>query len=222
MPRLGSLALIAVLLCSPARAAEQSYKVYFGGQQLGWVLYSSGTTSTLSSLLDGTPFGVFDGRYEGQSRQTGQGGARYEGRSTATRKNRDVEIVRNDAGQVIEVTISPEKDRTESSNPAEVPEDVLDPVAGFGRLVSGTSCPVGFKLYDGRRVVQVSPRKTTSNGTALTCWMDYSVIHGPGHLSPLYIKSIDLRMEFDPAILEAGPNLLSFRSGLLELQFRRD
>lgn len=215
------LGLGLALAASPA-AAEQSYKVFLGGHQLGWLQFSPGTTAELRSLFDSTPLGVFDGGYEGRSRNTGDQATQYEGISTATKKSRAVEIISDREGRVADVTITPEKDRTALSNPMEVPQGVLDPVAGFGRLVSGSTCPEAFKLYDGRRVIQVSPGKSSTSGTVTTCWMDYRVILGPGHLSPLYIKSIDIKMEFDPSKANIGPQLLSLRSGLFAVEFRRD
>lgn len=214
-------ALLLVLAASPA-VAEQSYTVFLGGHQLGTLRYDPGATAELRSIFDGTPLGVFDGGYEGRSRQTSGQAARYEGKSSAKRKSRAVEIATDRAGQVVEVTIIPEKDRTALSDPAEVPEGVLNPVAGFGRLVSGSTCPEAFKLYDGRRVIAVSPGKSSTDGPVTTCWMDYRVILGPGHLSPLYIKSIDIKMVFDSSNAKIGPQEFTLRSGVFEVAFRRD
>ena len=104
--------------------------------------------------------GVFDGSYEGESRK-GAGGTTYRGKSLSSNKNREVEIRADIAGRVTEVAIAPQKDRTALSDPAVVPSGVLDPVAGFGRLLAQNTCPQAFQLYGGRRVIQVTPENQT-------------------------------------------------------------
>jgi hypothetical protein len=214
--------LILALLSAPAQAADQTYKVYLGGMELGWLRYSGTLNNArLTSLFDRTPLGVFDGTYEGSSRAR-SGGAIYRGKSVSTNKNREVEIISDRSGQVTQTTITPDKDRTELSIPAAVPRGVLDPVAGFGQFLQQKSgCPKAFKLYDGRRVVQVAPKAATS-GAVTSCVMDYSVILGKGHLSPLYIKHITITMEYDPAIATVGPSVMKLRSGIFGVEFRRD
>lgn len=216
-------ALFLAVSALPALAADQTYKVYLGGLELGWFRYSgTSENARISSLFNNTPLGVFDGSYEGNSRAK-SGGAVYRGKSSSTNKNREVEIIRAASGKVAETTISPEKDRTEYSDPTAVPDGVLDPVAGFARFLSQKNgCPEAFKLYDGRRVVQVTPKSSETAGQVKTCVMDYRVVLGKGHLSPLYIKHITVSVVFDPAIAETGPSLLSLRSGLFGVEFRRD
>lgn len=77
-------------------------------------------------------------------------------------------------------------------------------------------------LYDGRRVVQVTPKGSDVAGPVKTCVMDYRVVRGKGHLSPLFIKHITVTVTFDPAIVKSGPSLLELRSGLFGVEFRRD
>jgi hypothetical protein len=172
MRRLCAAGLL-VLLALPAQAAEQSYKIYLGGMELGWFRYSgTSNAARISSLFDNTPFGVFDGSYEGESRARA-GRVTYHGKSVSSNKNREVEIVQAHKGEVSEISISPEKDLTAYSTPAAVPHGVLDPVAGFGQFLSQkNSCPAAFKLYDGRRVVQVTPVSDAANGPVKTCVME--------------------------------------------------
>lgn len=215
------LVALMMLFSTPAQA-DQSYKVFLGGQQLGWLRYEGGgANARLSSLFDNTPLGVFNGSFEGQSRRNGAGTV-YRGKSLSSNKNREIEIRTDPKGRVAEVVVSPQKDQTPLSDPGAVPAGVLDPVAGFGRLIGQNGCPDTFQLYDGRRVVQVTPGKTTKAGDVTTCLMDYRVVQGRGHLSPLYIKDISLRLVFDPAIATNGPSLLTLRSGLFAVEFRRD
>lgn len=214
--------LLALLLASPVQAADQNFKVYLGGLELGWLRYSgSPSNARLSSLFNNTPLGVFDGSYEGSSRASA-GKTVYRGKSLSSNKNREVEIIRDKSGAVIETSITPEKDRTKFTDPALVPPAVLDPVAGIGRFLAASTCPEPFKLYDGRRVVQVTPKSSKSSGSTSSCVLDYNVILGQGHLSPLYLKHIAITLEFDPAVAKSGPSLLKMRSGLFGVEFRRD
>jgi hypothetical protein len=207
---------VLLLLATPA-AAEQAFDVFLGGHQLGWLRYS-GTEgrAELTSLFDRTPLGVFDGTYEGAST-----GRDYRGISQSSNKTRTVEI-RQHQGRVTEVAITPEKDRTDLSTPAAVPAWVLDPVAGFGRLIAQSRCPDAFRLYDGRRVITVSPGKTSTTAGVTTCDMAYQVTQGRGHLSPLYVRNISIKMVFDPAIAATGPSLITLRSGIFAVEFRRN
>lgn len=215
------LAVFLMLLSSPAQA-DQNYKVFLGGQQLGWLRYEGNAQAArMSSLFDNTPFGVFNGSYQGESR-SGKAGVAYRGKSLSSHKNREVEIRGDATGRVTEVVVVPQKDMTALSVPAEVPLGVLDPVAGFGRLLGQSTCPEAFQLYDGRRVVQVTPGKTTDVAGVTTCFLDYRVVQGKGHLSPLYIKDITIKMVFDPAVAETGPSVMTLRSGLFAVEFRRD
>ena len=87
------LALFACL-AGPAHAAEQSFNVFLGGQQLGWLRYSGGAGSAqVTSLFDNTPLGVFNGTYEGRSKER-SGRVVYHGKSVSKNKNREVEIIR--------------------------------------------------------------------------------------------------------------------------------
>jgi hypothetical protein len=219
----GLLAALMVSLALPVQAADQTYKIYLGGIDLGWFRYSgTPTNARISSLFDNTPLGVFDGGYEGQSRlQSGR--VTYRSKSVSSNKNREVEIVQAKKGRVSEVAISPAKDLTEYSTPAAIPDGVLDPVMGFGQFLSlKNGCPAAFLLYDGRRVVQVTPKSAQTAEGVTTCVLDYRVVLGKGHLSPLYIKNITVTVTFDPSVAKTGPSLLSLRAGLFGLEFRRD
>lgn len=213
-------AAFLLLLALPAHA-DQTFKVSLGGHQIGWLRYSGNESNArLSSLFNSTPLGVFDGSYEGESRKTARG-VIYHGKSESSTKSREVEIRSNAAGQTTQVAIAPEKDRTGLSDPAAVPVNALDPVAGFGRLIAQT-CPAAFHLYDGRRVIQVSTKTVTTTGAVTNCEIDYRVVQGKGHLSPFYIKKVAIKMVFDPAVAKQGPSLLTLRSGIFEVAFTRD
>jgi hypothetical protein len=99
---------------------------------------------------------------------------------------------------------------------------VLNPVAGFGQFLGQNTCPKAFMLYDGRRVVQVTPKSEATTDGVKTCKLDYRVILGKGHLSPLYFKNIAVTVTFDPRVTPSGPSALVMRSGLFGVEFRRD
>ncbi|MDN5787736.1 hypothetical protein [Pseudorhodobacter sp.] len=220
----GIIAIAAtLLLATPALAAEQGYGVVLGGRQLGWVIFDSGAgISKVRSQFDNTPLGVFNGSYTGASRPgSGSGATVYKGNSSSSNKAREVTITRAADGHLTDVLITPQKDRTDLSVATNVPPGVLDPVEGFGRLISGKSCPSPFALYDGRRVVQVTSGASTTSGTVTTCDIAYKVVLGPGHLSPLYLKNITIRMEYDSAKAKTGVTLMRLRSGIFEVDFVR-
>lgn len=211
-----------LLLALPAHAADQTYNVYLGGLKLGWFRYTSTPhVARISSQFTNTPLGVFDGSYEGNSR-AGSDSLIYRGKSSSTNKNREVEIIRTPTGKVFKTSIKPDADRTEYSDPSTIPGGVYDPVTGFGQFLAQTGCPKPFNLYDGRRMVHITPKSADTDGPVKTCVLDYRVVLGKGHLSPLYIKHITVTVTFDPAIAKAGPSLLTLRSGLFGVEFQRD
>lgn len=217
-----SICLLCLVLALPAQAADQSYKVFLGGTELGWFRFSgTANNARIASIFNNTPLGVFNGGYEGESRvQSGQ--TVYRGKSNASSKTRDVEI-RLTAGTVTETTIAPEKDRTGYSDPATLPAGLLDPVAAFSQfLLQKNACPPAFKLYDGRRVVQVTPKSADLVGAVRTCVMDYQVVLGKGHLSPLGIKHLTVTVTFDPSVAKTGPSQLSLQTGPFGVMFQRD
>jgi hypothetical protein len=212
------LKIAALLMLTTAAHAENRFIVTLGGQPLGTLIQSE---TRLSSRLTNTPLGVFNGTFDGESRSNSSG-TTYRGVSQSTRKTRQIEIRQAHDGRIIETTVIPEKDRTPLSTPTAVPTDTLNPVAGFHRLLGQNACPQDFKIYDGRRVIQVTPTGTESNGPQTICTFDYKVVQGRGHLSPLYIKNITLKLTFDPSKYRSGPSLLTLRSGLFAVEFRRD
>jgi hypothetical protein len=215
-------ALLLALLALPAQAADQTYNVFTFGINLGWFRYSvTPENARISRQFDNTPLGVFNGSYEGNSRAR-SGGTLYRGKSIASNKSREVEIQTTRSGKVAWITIAPEKDHTEYSDPITLPEGLLNPVAGFAQFLGQNTCPKAFKLYDARRVVQVTPISETTSGAVKTCVLDYRVILGKGHLAPLYLKNVTVTVTFDPSITTDGPSDLVMRSGLFGVEFRRD
>jgi hypothetical protein len=212
------LKIAAFLMLTLPAQAETRYIVTTGGQVLGTLTQSE---SRLTSAFTNTPLGVFNGSFNGESRTTASG-TQYRSDSQSSRKSRQIEIRQSPDTRVTDVDIAPESERTALSNPASVPANTLNPVAGFHRLLGQNTCPDAFKIYDGRRVIEITPTGTETNGPVTTCAFDYKVVQGQGHLSPLYIKNITLKLTFDTTLFATGPSLLTLRSGLFAVEFRRD
>lgn len=206
------LALIVVML--PAPLAAETFRALLGGRVLGTLEYSGGAagSGTLRTTLDNTPLGVGDGVYVGQSRRVsvaGRRGVQYTGNSRSRREARDITVVLAD-GRAVDTLVVPPSERTALSDPAVVPEGVLDPVTAFGRIIGGNDCPGAFRIYDGRRAIQVRPLSATVEGARKRCAMAYDVIAGPGHLSPFRFTALALDLVYDAgaiALIEvrAGP-----------------
>lgn len=186
------VAVVAFVLASGA-AHAQSFAISLGDRVLGTLTYEeSGGAAKISSTMDNTPLGVFNGSFVAVSR----GGVSYESASRSSRKARDI-AVDFAGGQATKVVISPENERTDLSDTAKVPSPVVDPVAALGQLIGARGCPRALRFYDGRRAIAIVPVSEAQTGGELICEMAYSVTHGPGHLSPLYIKSVDVRLTYD-------------------------
>ncbi len=182
------ITLAALLAASAAGAA--SYDVSLGGRTIGTIDHEPGR---LLSVLDNTPMGVGDGRFEGVATR-GADGVHYVGQSDERRIE-----VRIDAGRAQATDVTPASERTPLSDPAAAPAGVVDPVTGFGVLADADDCPGAFRIYDGRRAVELTPAGREVAQDVLSCRMDYRVIAGPGHVSPFRIKSMTLTAHYAPA-----------------------
>ncbi|EKE44108.1 hypothetical protein OCGS_1624 [Oceaniovalibus guishaninsula JLT2003] len=169
---------IAMPAAMPVAAAE--FDVRLGDRVLGRM---TGLADRLAMRLDNTPLGVGDGAFEGVVTPDGT----YVGQGD----DRRITVLFED-GRPVTTQVVPQSEATPASDPATVPSDVLDPVSGFWRLASARDCPGGWRMYDGRRAVQVTPTARSVEGDSLVCAMDYAVTHGPGHLSPFRFKSMRL------------------------------
>lgn len=196
--------LVLALVLGGAAASAETFSVSLGARTLGTLVYGQeGGVETLASTMNNTPLGVFNGTFEGVSN-----GTQYRSASVSSRKTREISV-RFAGGRAIETAISPDDERTELSDPALAPAGVIDPVATMGRFITASGCPAAFRLYDGRRAVLLQPVSGAQTGTNLVCEMTYGVTDGPGHLSPLYIKSISVRLTYD----------VSGKQSLREMQF---
>lgn len=181
----------ATIMLGNAVTAE-TYDMSISGRAIGTLRYEvSGGVATMRSVMDNSPMGVFDGTVQATS-----DGVTYQSVSRSSRKARDIGVRFAD-GRAVETVVTPISERTDLSDVAVVPAGVIDPVAAMGRFVGAAGCPAAFRFYDGRRAMLLQPVAQTMADGVLVCDMNYAVTDGPGHLSPLYIKSISVSLIYD-------------------------
>lgn len=206
--------LCIAFLAAPAQA--DTFRVLLGGKALGQLSYAQqGNKSTLRSTLDNTPLGVFNGTFTGTS-----AGGTFTGDSKSSRKQRRV-VVKISKGRAISTDVAPADELTKLSDPALVPAGVLDPVRAIGQLMTAKGCPAAMRLYDGRRVVALSPTGQQRTDNALVCSMSYKVIAGPGHLSPLRISNAKMQLGYGVQGTVQKLHQIKISSGIFKLSLDR-
>lgn len=208
----------AALLAIPAHA--DTFEVTLGGKTLGQLSYETrGATATLRSSLDNTPLGVFNGTFTGISKGS-VASSQFTGDSQSSRKSRIVKVDISE-GRAKSVDIAPEDERTDLSDAAVVPPGVRDPIRAMGALFRANGCPTTIDMYDGRRVVQLSPDGQSGDEDALVCNIRYTVKNGPGHLSPLGISSAKMKLNY--RVMDGQQQLqeLTVSSGVFRLRLTR-
>lgn len=217
--------IFPVLAVGATMTNAQTFDVTLGGRSLGSLTYSNADgEAKLRTTLDNTPLGVFDGSFVGTSRrvQADQGATvrQYYSEGVSSRKTRKISVLM-DQGRAIETVISPQSERTDLSNPQRITASVVDPVTALGLVISASGCPTSISIYDGRRVIALTPSGSTSQTDVLVCDMDYTVVSGPGHLSPLYIKDISAVLTYDLGASSQNLVNMRFSSGVFALGFTR-
>jgi hypothetical protein len=210
--------ICAITLTAPASA--ETFDVSLGSKALGKLSYSKrGRNSTLTSTLDNTPLGVFNGTFKGSSAGSTQSST-FVGESKSSRKQRvvTVEIIK---GKATSTTVTPIGEQTEQSDAAQVQSGVIDPIRAIARLINAEGCPVAMRMYDGRRVIALRPTSSEKSASALTCSMSYKVIAGPGHLSPLRISSAKMLLSYDVVGTQQSLDKIKISSGLFSLNLIR-
>ncbi|WP_157937572.1 hypothetical protein [Oceaniglobus roseus] len=226
--RLLRLAFLSALLAIPLPVGAETFRAMLGGRTLGTISFDAagsgaGRTARLLTNLNNTPLGVGDGTFEALSESVSANGRRlrqYTGTSRSARKSRDIAVLL-DGGRVIQTTVSPADEQTPLSDAAKVPAGVIDLAQGFGRIVDSQGCPQGFRMYDGRRVIQVSPGSAETKDDLLTCSMSYNVVAGPGHLSPFRFTNLSLDLTYDARPGRTGLLRAVIRTGLFALTLQR-
>lgn len=213
-------ALACALMLAAAPLGAQTFAVTLGGATLGQLSYElRGQTATLRSTFDNTPLGVFNGTFAGTSRGSAATST-FTGESRSSRKSRIVTVEISE-GRARETRVTPEHERTELSDVAMVPAGVRDPVRVIGALIGSAGCPPQVQMYDGRRVVRLSPLAEARAGDVLTCELGYRVIAGPGHLSPLRITSARMQLRYATSAGAQQLRQLTLSSGLFSVTLTR-
>jgi hypothetical protein len=203
----------ALGLASPLTA--QTFAVKLGGKVLGELSYEEeGRTATLISTLDSTPMGVFNGTFTGTS--TGLTTGQFTGESRSSRKQRVVSVQIEDS-IATQVDITPADEITDLSDVARVPPGIMDPVRVIGTIIAANGCPPAMQMYDGRRVTVLQPLSPSASDDTLTCPMQYSVVMGPGHLSPLGISSASMELVYSTVGGSQTLKAIRISSGLFRL-----
>lgn len=198
-------------------ASAQTFDVLLGGKTLGELSFSAqGKTATLRSTLNSTPMGVFNGTFAGTSTGTASSGS-FTGQSRSSRKERTV-VVEIAKGRATSTSVDPQNELTDLSDVARVPAPVMDPVRVIGALIQSKGCPQHMQMYDGRRVVALTPDGESRNTGALVCTMSYRVIAGPGHLSPLSISSAKLELLYSTADGNQSLRQMQVSSGIFRVR----
>jgi hypothetical protein len=220
------LPLVAVALSVPPVSA-QSYDLRLGDSFLGTLVYEEDVGVTrIKATLSNTPLGLFNGTFEAVSRSvpttSGKSLREYQSLGVSSRKTREIAVLLDREG-VVETRVRPQSERTNLSNPDNVVDIVIDPVSALGVMLSAAECPSDLRFYDGRRVILLSMLSSQMVDGELSCELSYSVIAGPGHLSPLYIHNMSLTLSYNSRADTQVLSLMQLSAGLWSLNIvRRD
>lgn len=219
--------IAALFFCTFAAtfAVAETFEVSLGGKKLGSLTYSRDENGEkLLSTLNNTPLGVFNGSFAALSvavqTTSGAQAQKYQSISKSSRKTREITLL-IEAGRAVETVVLPESERTHLSDVKSVPRGVIDPVGGIGRLVAARSCPKKFTIYDGRRAIRLIPTGAKKSDNVLTCIIQYKVVAGPGHLSPLYISTVKMQVRYDLSGKQQRLSQIELGSGLFNLTLNR-
>lgn len=192
-----SILPIALLLAAlpVAGAAEvQSYSVLWGKRQLGTLrIDAAARDASMLLTLDNAPLGIKNGTFEAVARTRGSR-VEYLGQNRGS-ETRDIAMVR-EAGSVTSVSVTPASEKTEMSAGGKAPEGVIFPPEVFAALTQARGCPETMALFDGRRVVRLSPEGQVDNGGQTLCEMSYKVVMGPGYVSPFHFRSFGMELAY--------------------------
>tara|TARA_R110002049_G_scaffold301763_2_gene494117 strand:- start:738 stop:1448 length:711 start_codon:yes stop_codon:yes gene_type:complete len=204
------LVALAVVALGVTSVSAQSFELRFGNRFLGTLVYEDDSGETrVAANLSNTPLSLFNGTFEAATRSihatSGNSLGEYRSLGRSSRNTREIAVV-FDRDTVVETRINPLSERTDLSNPINVTDSVIDPVSALGEILSASECPSDLRIYDGRRVILLSSLRSQRVDDILSCELRYSVIAGPGHLSPLYIREISLKLSY---VISADTQLLS-------------
>lgn len=208
---LSTLVALSLLIAGAARAENSRFGIFLGAREIGSVTHSD--TSLLSQTVN-TPLGAADGKFDAKLTRSG-GATQFHSYSSGDDRTVDISWRGN---QPVAVEVAPASERSNLSDPAAVRGPVLDPVRGFGALLRVSSCPSGVRIYDGRRLSQVSTAQASPEEFDLLCKGDYRVVAGPKHMRPLGIGRVQIELGYRQSggayrlgrmVLRSGPFAVS-------------
>jgi len=228
------LVLSAVLALSgvnsPARAAAPDLDAFFSVTADGWNLGELEATyketgKTYDVTLKGGATGLWgfflQATYDGRSSGTfSPSGALvpdvFEARSHRIFKSRHQQVDFTN-GRPVNVSIDPERDLTNMSDPSLVTDRRIDPMSYLGIFIQNRSanCPAPGDLYDGRRTTRISFNRVASDTADIACDGTYELIKGPDHSIRKGFRKFSVRLEYqaDPAGNGSRLARLDFTSG---------
>lgn len=193
--------ILAVLPCFSAADDFKYLSISLFGKQIGFikvreVLNIDSKVIHVNGKISSSPFRIFNGKFEYKTVITEidseASKIHYESNVDATLKERKISYwVRND--RLIAVDVFPKNKKTKFTNPKKIDFEFIDPAYAITKLLSAP-CKNSFKIYDGRRVVDVTSIKPTSKSD---CRYVYKIQKGPGHLSPLNFKTFEISTFLD-------------------------
>ena len=166
------------------------------------------------SNISGSPLGLRDGTYNMSSnflKFSKHGNTWYQSIKNTGISSRST-LIKSQSNKILEVKVNPKSERTSlSSNVIEI-DDFYNPAQALLKVLT-FPCSKEFKVYDGRRLIQILPTHEKSN---LKCSYSYHVTRGPGHLPPLHLKKFQIVVHREDKNTKTG-NYLIFKKFLSTL-----
>ena len=190
--------LVVFLALSPCVSLANEYKylsISFLGKKIGTIKVREITSADsrvihINGKIFSSPFKVFNGQFNYKTIITKLNNAastvHYSSSVNATFKHREINyLVKED--HLISVDVFPEKEKTKFTNPKQIDFEFTDPAYAITQLLT-TPCKNSFKIYDGKRIIEVIPIEVASK---LDCGYVYKIRKGPGHLRPFNFKTFE-------------------------------
>ena len=196
--------LVVFLALSPCVSLADEYKylsISFLGRKIGTIEVREVSNIDSKEIhvngkISSSPFKMFNGAFKYKTTFTkinsGASQLHYERSVNATFKERKINYrVKNN--RLVAVEVFPKREETKFTNPKRIDFDFIDPAYAIIKLLS-TPCKGSFKVYDGRRLIDIIAIEPTSK---LKCGYVYKIEKGPGHLSPFNFKTFKILTFFD-------------------------
>ena len=215
-------ALIALVLSPATLFAETStYDVTTNGFHFGNLMvtttlvadtYSIAVTAQAEGLMGFLTQSRYQGSANGKMTISGPQPAFFAARTQRIFKDRETTISFTN-GRPTEVTLTPQKDHTDFTDPESVTDKRVDSLSYFYQMFTAPAgkCPANGTLYDGRRLTEVSFETPTISDTTTSCIGEYRLINGPDHSLQSGQRSYALVFDYAPG--GGAPVRITVKSG---------